>query len=131
MKMMNRQGIAVLVSLGAAFINSIAFGSAWAQSSVSTEAPQQKSKMSVHAAPKPKAVHAKKPDAKTPDLSELDKTPPSRTIPMDFSGMAKRPVDLPSEYDKSPKSGDKNETFKPGMNSNSNGGFSPGMNLNF
>jgi hypothetical protein len=75
---------------------------------------------------KPKAVA----HPKTPDLSELDKKPAPTTIPMDFSGMAKRPVDLPSEVNP-PNKTDESGQFKPGINSNSNGGFSPGMNLNF
>jgi hypothetical protein len=62
-----------------------------------------------------------------PPAPEAEQKP--ATIPMDFSGMARRPVDLPSESEASqPKA---NEEFKPAIGTNSGGGLSPGMNMKF
>lgn len=102
------------------------FAPALAQNSVSTEAPLPRPKKPVT------APHKQKPAAPTKQtdiFSELDKTPPSKTIPMDFSGMAKRPVDLPSENSGGSKS--ESDGLKPAVGSNGNGSFSPGANFNF
>jgi hypothetical protein len=90
---------------------------------VSIVAPKPAQTNPVH---KPKiAPHPKK---QNPDL-EAEQKPGPATIPMDFSGMARRPVDLPSESESSkPRP---NEAFKPAIGTNSNGGISPGMNMKF
>jgi hypothetical protein len=81
----------------------------------------------VQAAPphKPKApAHPKK-----QILPETDQGTASGTVPMDFSGMARRPVDLPSESGSSKRTPD--EEFQPAIGTNSNGGISPGMGMKF
>jgi hypothetical protein len=61
--------------------------------------------------------------------AEAEQKPAPTTIPMDFSGMARRPVDLPSESESSkPRP---SEIFKPAIGTNGSGGISPGMGMKF
>jgi hypothetical protein len=102
--------------------------SAVAETSISTLPPLAKSTTTKTPAHKAKSVvHATKP---LPTSVEQTNAAAPKTIPMDFSGMARRPVDLKPESYSSPRP-DTGEHATPGLGVNSNGGLSPGMKIGF
>jgi hypothetical protein len=94
-------------------------------SSVSTEEPKL-SPNSPSVARKPKVGSPAKKQIVSPDVAQK---PAANTIPMDFSGMAKRPIDLPygNESGKATSSGG----IVPGIGTNGSGGITPGFKMNF
>jgi len=120
---MERKDLIAFLALFTAPVTVLSGSGSAETSSVSIDAPKPAQASPVH---KPKiASHPKK---QTPSGEAGQKAAPA-TIPMDFSGMARRPVDLPSESESSKSKS--NEEFKPAIGTNSNGGISPGMNMKF
>jgi hypothetical protein len=100
--------------------------------SVTTVPPQKNTTINstastAHQTHKPKTARAVK---QQPPASAEQKTATPTTIPMDFSGMARRPVDLKPESTPSPRP-DTGQPLAPSLGASPNGGFSPGMKIGF